>query len=392
MLKANLLKLFHAWNMSNIFEWTEVKRAQFVVLFSGFLSIYMLTILWLVVCFDFNVDGLNLDAFRQAHTSAAIYVSLSVMLFIVGFYLTDASHVTQGAFVFLGMMIYSLGNVIALYYVGVFSIVGGVALSGGPVVGLLLFNWRTVLLSFFFALFVSLGMVGLSLSGRLPYAALANSDSPLLFDYSWFMIVSALVIPQVVSILYIAYVSVKSWHLRESMVCYLSQTDELTQLSNRRVFMEKLLESIAVAKKQQMPLSLLMMDLDYFKKINDEHGHQVGDKAIQITAKIMQETFRNSDNLARYGGEEFCITLANTSLEVALDKAEELRKKIDAYQDEMLPLLNLSASIGLFTWNPRTCPVEMDSNLLLKTADDALYQAKADGRNCVRVGRLNSEK
>lgn len=388
MLKNKLLGLFSNWHVLHIFEWTEVKRAQFVVFFSGFLAVYMVAILWTVILCDFNAESLNMDVVKQTHIFAISYVGVAGVLFVAGFFLEDAPHLLQGAFVFLSMMVYSLGNVIALYYVGVFSIVGGVALSGGPVVGLLLFNWRAVLASFFLAVGISLGLVFLSLAEHLPYAALIYSESPLLFDYSWFMIVSALVVPQVISLLYIAYVSVRSWHLRESMVCYLSKTDELTKLSNRRVFMECLLDSIALAKKHQQPLTLLMVDLDYFKAINDEYGHQMGDVAIQATAKIMQESFRINDCLARYGGEEFCVILANTPLDIATEKAENLRQKINAYQDANNPEINLSASIGLFTWDPKTSHVPVDSNILLKVTDDALYQAKDDGRNCVRVGKL----
>lgn len=388
MLKATLSKILSNWNINHIFEWSEIKRGQFVVLFSGFLALYMVLLLQTVIALGLNLTSLNMEVVKHTQISATFYVSIALVLFVSGFFIEQASIKVQGTFVFLCLMVYSLGNVVALYYVGVLSIVGGVAMAGGPVAGLLLFHWRIVVSTFALAILASIALFILSILGILPYAALVKSDSPLLFDYVWFSIVTALVVPQVISILYIAFVSVKAWHLREKLVRGLSQTDELTQLSNRRVFMETLYKAINSAKEKQQPLSLLMLDLDHFKVINDNHGHQIGDQAIQATAKLMKENFRAEDCLARYGGEEFCVILANTQASIALDKAERLRKNIDEHTIDSAPMLSLSASIGLLTWNPETCPVPVDSNLLLEVTDNALYQAKKDGRNCVRIGSL----
>lgn len=390
MLKTCLLRLLTNWNINDIFSWSEVKRAQFVVLFSGFLALYMVAVIWTVIGLGFNVESLDLEVVRHTHISASIYFVISVCLFFWGYALKETSPNTQCNFVFLCLTVYSMGNVIALYYAGVFSIVGGVAMAGGSVVGLLLFNWRPVLISFFIAISASLVIFAMSVANIIPYAALVHSDSPLLIDYSWFLIVSALVTPQVISILYIAFVSVKAWHLRESMVFHLSQTDELTQLSNRRVFIETLNQSIQLAKSSLHPLSLLLLDLDNFKGINDEYGHQIGDKAIKIVAQLMRESFRIEDCLARYGGEEFCIILNNTKASIALEKAEILRKKIDYQSIKEAPKLNLSASIGLLTWIPKTNS-NMNSDKLLEAVDKALYQAKASGRNCIRIATLKPE-
>lgn len=384
-----LKKVLSNWNIHHIFEWPEVRRAQFVVAFSGILALYMVILLQSSISLGLDIASLNLEAVKHTHISAALYVSIALVLFFSGFFLEQASRQAQATFVFLCLMFYSLGNVIALYYVGVFSIVGGVAMAGGPVAGLLLFHWRIVLSAFALAILASVALFLLSMLNVLPYAALINSDSPLLFDYVWFSIVTALVVPQVISILYIAFVSVKAWKIRENTVRNLSQTDELTQLSNRRVFMETLYETIESARETQQPLSLLMLDLDHFKSINDKYGHQVGDQVIQAAAKLMKENFKAEDCLARYGGEEFCVILANTQADVALEKAEDLRQKIDKHTITNNSKLNLSASIGLLTWNPKTCPIPVDSNLLLEVADNALYQAKRDGRNCVRIGSLS---
>lgn len=389
MLKAKVSNIISSWNISHIFEWPEVKRAQFVVFFSGILALYMVLLLQIVIGLGLDITSLNMEEVKNTLIIATFYVSTALALFIYGFFIKQESKKIKSIFIFLSLMTYSLGNIIALYYVGVFSIVGGVAMSGGPVAGLLLFHWRTVLITFTLAILASIALFVLSMLGVLPYAALVNSNSPLMFDYVWFSMVTALVVPQVISILYIAFVSVKAWHLRENIILDLSKTDELTQLNNRRVFMETLYQTIDSTRESQQPLSLLMLDLDHFKAINDEYGHQIGDQVIQAAAKIMRKNFKYHGCLARYGGEEFCAILENTPANVALEKAEQLRKRIDEYTVASAPMLNLSASIGLLTWNPKTCPVPVDSNLLLEVTDNALYQAKKDGRNCVRIGSLS---
>lgn len=385
-----LQRLLSNWNINDIFSWSEVKRAQFIVLFSGLLAPYTVAVIWTVIGLGFDVESLNLEVIQYMYIPAIAYLSISLCLFFWGYFLKEASPKIQLSFVFLCLILYSIGNVIALYYSGVFSIVGGVAMAGGSVVGLLLFDWRPVLLTFFLAILASIALFIMHVLKLIPYAALVNSESPLLVDYTWFIIVSALVTPQVISILYIAFVSVKAWRLREKTVFHLSQTDELTQLSNRRVLMQELNKNIESAKNSSQPLSLLILDLDHFKSINDKHGHQIGDIVIKTVAHLMRESFYTRACLARYGGEEFCIILENTSAKMAFEKAEALRRKIEQHKIAQIPDMSLSASIGLFTW-----VVENNSHAstdqLLEAADRALYQAKADGRNCVRVGTLHKK-
>lgn len=389
MFKKCISELIANWNINDIFSWSEVKRAQFIVLFSGLLAPYTVAVIWTVIGLGFDVKSLNLEVIQQMYIPAIGYLSASLCLFFLGYFFKDTSPKMQLSFVFLCLMLYSIGNVIALYYSGVFSIVGGVAMAGGSVVGLLLFDWRPVLLTFFLAILASIALFIMSVLKLIPYAALVNSESPLLVNYAWFIIVSALVTPQVISILYIAFVSVKAWRLREETIFHLSQTDELTQLSNRRVLIEMLNKNIKSAKKSLQPLSLLILDLDYFKNINDKHGHQVGDIAIKAVAQLMRESFYKESCLARYGGEEFCIILENTPSEIAFEKAEALRRRIELYKITQVPDMSLSASIGLFTWEVRN-NAKTSFDQLLEAADRALYQAKADGRNCVRVGELHS--
>ena len=129
--------------------------------------------------------------------------------------------------------------------------------------------------------------------------------------------------------------------------------------------------------------SLLIFDIDFFKKINDTYGHDIGDEVLRILAEISRKEMRYSDVLARFGGEEFIVLLPNTSLEDASVIAERLCKKIEQHQIciENKFFINFSVSIGVAQLEPQ----QKDLNLLIKQADIALYEAKKNGRNQVAI-------
>lgn len=158
--------------------------------------------------------------------------------------------------------------------------------------------------------------------------------------------------------------------------------DPLTGLYNRR-FMEEVLESFAVqAERRNSPMSAIMVDLDHFKKLNDEHGHAVGDTVLRDVAGVILATIRKSDIACRYGGEELIILMPDSDLPEARTKAEEIRKRIA----ELSPSADVavSASLGVASI-PQT---SADPTELLTMADAALYRAKHEGRNRVEAAPL----
>ncbi len=161
-----------------------------------------------------------------------------------------------------------------------------------------------------------------------------------------------------------------------------SVTDSLTQVKNRHYFDKKLPAEYRRAYREKSWLSLLMMDIDHFKKFNDNHGHQAGDKVLQEVATAIQEVVkRPSDAVTRYGGEEFTVLLPNTPKEGAYQVAERIRKKIeDMTIDWEGASLSVTMSIGLVSCVPAYYEGE---STLLKQADDFLYVAKDHGRNQV---------
>lgn len=165
--------------------------------------------------------------------------------------------------------------------------------------------------------------------------------------------------------------------------------DGLTGLANRATFDQAIVREFEAAFSKGSTLSLLMIDLDHFKKINDKHGHQAGDTVLKAAAKLLNSAARAQDLAARYGGEEMVLLLPDTMKPVAAAIAESIRRAVSAR-----PVLagrtniSVSASIGVATFEPGG-PLT-SSAYLLKAADMAVYSAKKAGRNCVKVINLGA--
>jgi diguanylate cyclase (GGDEF)-like protein/hemerythrin-like metal-binding protein/PAS domain S-box-containing protein len=169
-----------------------------------------------------------------------------------------------------------------------------------------------------------------------------------------------------------------------------AHTDYLTELVNRRHFMELAEAELIRAHRYRKPISMLMFDVDHFKWVNDTHGHRAGDKVLQALAGIVRQTLREVDIVGRMGGEEFAAILPETNTEQAWNGAERLRL---AVADSKIPMeaggsVNISISIGVATMAQGAADVET----LLKLADEALYVAKNSGRNQVRMAAGDSRK
>ncbi len=153
----------------------------------------------------------------------------------------------------------------------------------------------------------------------------------------------------------------------------ITKTDSLTQLYNHKYIYERLEQEINKAKTFSRKLSIVMFDIDHFKSVNDNYGHQVGDKVILAVTHTLKEQCRKVDILGRYGGEEFLAILPDTDLEGALLTAERIRTRI--LQLEFTEGLKISISGGLAQLS------EEDAISLVRKADDLLYKAKEGGRN-----------
>jgi diguanylate cyclase (GGDEF)-like protein len=169
--------------------------------------------------------------------------------------------------------------------------------------------------------------------------------------------------------------------MREEAVL-LSYIDDLSGIYNHRFFIQQLTMEVERQKRYSTPLSLLMIDIDYFKNYNDTNGHLAGDQALRTIAMLIQQGVRQTDIVARYGGEEFAAILINSGKEYAKKIAERVREIVAETRfpnENFQPNGNLTVSIGVGTFSPSISTLTD----LIREADNALYRAKGAGRNRV---------
>ncbi len=180
-----------------------------------------------------------------------------------------------------------------------------------------------------------------------------------------------------------AAASVENIALHE-MVSEQAVTDDLTGLANNRAFRDQIDREAARALRFGLDLSLLILDLDNFKSVNDTYGHPQGDAALRMIGRILREESRGIDQPARYGGEEFVVALPETDVEGALELAERIRERIEGTPVELVDgegSIQITASVGLATLSGG----DLDVRALIGAADAALYEAKRAGKNRVVV-------
>lgn len=163
----------------------------------------------------------------------------------------------------------------------------------------------------------------------------------------------------------------------------LATTDGLTGLRNRRYFTERLEEEFMRTQRDSQNISLVMLDIDFFKKVNDQHGHQCGDSVLVQFSQILKVNLRQHDIVARYGGEEFIIAIIGQDSNASVATAERIRLDVEksTFTHEDIQL-NLTCSAGVGTY-PDVCKDNPDLDALVQEVDAALYAAKHGGRNQV---------
>lgn len=173
-----------------------------------------------------------------------------------------------------------------------------------------------------------------------------------------------------------------SQYQQTEQIRQLAITDSLTGLLNRRQILELATTEFSRSRRYQKPFSVLLIDIDRFKLINDNYGHAIGDQAIKATAEAMVNNLRQVDYCARFGGEEFVALMPETSLESAMIVAERIRSAIASITLSISsPIIQFTASIGIASYHLQ----DQEFATILQRADLALYQAKLQGRNRIIV-------
>lgn len=169
----------------------------------------------------------------------------------------------------------------------------------------------------------------------------------------------------------------------EQDILKIARTDYLTEVLNRMAFMERMAGEIKRAEREQKPLGIVIADIDHFKKVNDEYGHQAGDAVLKNFAFCLKKMCREYDFLGRYGGEEFIICVPDCDVEKTFKVAERMRKVVElnpSYIEDIKSDIYITASFGVASLEPGDKKTIDD---LIKEADEALYEAKRTGRNRV---------
>ena len=286
----------------------------------------------------------------------------------------------------LTVQLYAVPNLYAAYLLGPVTSPFMVVMLGSGLLGLLIFPPRVAWMA---VVTVSLGLVIpelLRLSGLIPYAPLLRGsphDDPRVTHFwsgfMWFIVAS---VSALLTTLF--HVLLEDLRAREAALSAMTRTDALTGLFNRRHFMEQLAREHGRYARYRRPLSCMMVDLDYFKRINDEHGHAVGDIVLKETSKRLGLALRTTDMIARLGGEEFGALLPDTDIEGAQRVAERCRELVGATPVDIAgrPSVPVTASFGVAMLDTHTMPQPED---LLRAADAALYSSKGRGRNRVSI-------
>ena len=374
-------RLKHQFASDIIMNWSNVHKCILVLVLT--FGVHLLWIIWkLFIIFTPSIwQSVNLPL-----VTSQIYVNTASTFFVIGLiifcYRFQNKRWANTILPHFMITFFILMFIVDGFLVGIYSpatIFAIVCISG---VGMILFNRKFVYFHIFNAFFICMVLMYLTYESLVPYApifsrSLLNQDPHR--NQFWVLSMMYFIIPILIACLILCEILLSQWRRREALIKNLSQTDPLTNLYNRRFFNEKL----NLIQQMQINYTIILMDVDHFKEINDAHGHLFGDQALQKVATLLSSHVRHSDIVARYGGEEFIIAMPETSLDIAYEIAERCRFAIEnQILDESQKYLDirLTASFGVASSTHDT-----DISKIIHLADQALYFAKQHGRNQVQL-------
>lgn len=369
--------------IASVLDWCEVDKSLFLILMLiPILSAYIVCNLWLSQMDDAALL-VNTAPLLQLTKIQVFLVIGALGLLLCGWKIRTKTPNTLW-FQYIATQYYSLSLILSSYYIGTMTFCTGVVLLGAPVFGLIVFNryvvWTTTIVSTL--LLVLLTYV--SIFGWIPYAPAVVPPTTQSAHLFWTTMNFCFTAPHFIIIILFADQMVNYWRNREETIRVLSRTDMLTGQLNRHSIIEALNKEIARTLRHGPPLTVVIVDLDHFKRVNDTWGHPIGDAVLKKAASVFSSQMRQCDMVGRYGGEEFMMLLPDTPLEGAAVMVERCRAALEKtmINTSTGEKISISASFGLAS-NNKTLALNADE--LIKQADDALYRAKANGRNRVEL-------
>lgn len=333
----------------------------------------------------------DLDVVETIFIPEVISISLGIVWGGVCF-LNRASLRWKNTLVYGALAIFVLVMLGAGFVSGLFAMSLGVVLASSPFLGIILLPARMVLITVGFAAVVITILAILTVQGVVPYAPLfieqPLSQSPA---YATFYFVTQVyfVLPFLIVSIVVSLLFLQQSRQREAQILHLSQTDPLTQLYNRRTAQERLIE--LMKNPAGYPISVVLLDLDFFKKINDTHGHLTGDRVLKTVSQVLRDSLRKNDLVARFGGEEFLLILDGITCNTAEKVAERCRTLLmkTTVLNDAGEQINMTGSFGVACILTGGHFVVDD---ILRQADEALYKAKENGRNQVVMHTCPNER
>ena len=373
--------------MNRILSLSDLAKTLIIII--AIIPFYLSYIVWsyYVLHYDPMPGLIHMDRVQGHIPALQVMILANIALAIIGWGIYRFSWPLEKAFRNVGIGITVIFLTYTGHQVGSLTIATGVVLMSATILGLVLFELGFVIAMMTTPMLIIFGGSFLSALGYMEYSPIfigspTGGEHP---DIFWVISTATFSLPFCATFFVFSAMLVKQWRAYDQEILSMATLDPLTHLSNRRFLMESFQREMAILNrhnKDDGAISCIILDLDHFKQVNDQHGHQVGDEVLIGAAKALQESVREYDIVGRYGGEEFLIILPKTAEDTAQVVAERCRERIAALQwtQDDLQVLSITASFGVAS---ALVNQNISVNQLIRSADEALYQAKEQGRNRV---------
>ncbi len=363
-------------------EWSRVDK--------GLLALLLLVPSFIMyVCWDLYVLSrpdrahlVNLDMLSYFNQFQIVIAVIAGFILLLGLIL-HRRNPNHPAYQYIALQFLAIALVGMSYSIGTMSFVGGLVLLAAPIWGLILLDPKAVWWATGTSLIMSLGLSYATAFGLLPYSPLVIPPTDHTSNLFWMNSIIFFSAPFFIILLGMSAQMLAWWRDREDKIRQLSLTDALTRIHNRLSILDFLDHEVARAKRLGTALSVVILDLDHFKRVNDEWGHPTGDIVLQETAQLLKHNIRAMDSVGRYGGEEFIIVLPGADQTEAFNVLERCRTQLAQLNivtdDDQI--IHVTASFGLVSLANRLQNQRVEPHTLIKFADQALYTAKHAGRN-----------
>lgn len=366
----------------NLLEWDYLKKTQVVLLYATLIELA-------VYITQFKLIGhplVNTEFLLRWIWYFPTLILINGVFLLFGLKLKNSPK-QQYYYAYVVGIYYSISLMVIPISIGILNIANGVIFLGTTLLSLILFPRKMVYVAVTICTLIYILSATLIVTGYMPYALALKPNILLPPNSTGVYVIASMAYTIIYAALtiYLFDISLRNWKEKEQYKDKLSVTDELTQLLNRRGFNSLVELQVRQAQIRYQEISLIIVDIDNFKKINDQYGHQCGDLVIKSVADILKKSFRSSDIVARFGGEEFTILLPSTNMHDAIHVAENCRQILESSSIEISKseLISTKASFGISSTVSRC----FDYETLFTEADKALYEAKQNGKNQVRAYR-----